>query len=367
MTVTILFCTAGWLLGWWALGRVRRVADLPAPGPGPARPVTVIIPARDEELSIGALLGDLGRDRPAGTRVLVVDDHSRDATARIAAGFDFVDLIEADDLPPGWTGKCWACHSGADLIDDGVLVFLDADVRLEPGALERIVDEQHRIGGLVSVQPFHDAERPYEKLSALFNVVAVMGTGVGGRREPTGAFGPVLVTSVEDYRLVGGHASVCDQVIEDLALARRYRQAGAGARILTGTGGISFRMYPAGLQQLVEGWTKNFASGAGATRPGRLAAIFLWITSLVSAALALLDGFQGDLPLVVGVALYVVFVAQLLVMFRQVGRFGLGTALAFPVLVAFFICLFVRSLWRTHVRHAVRWRGRVIPVGAARG
>ena len=367
MTATIVVCAAGWLVGWWAFGRARRVADLPPSiAEGIGRPITVIIPARDEELSLAGLLGDLATDRPPDTQVVVVDDHSRDATAHIAAAHDFVTVLSASDLPAGWTGKCWACHSAADLVRDGVLVFIDADVRMEPGTLEQIVEEQARSGGLVSVQPWHHTDRPYEQLSALFNVIAVMGTEAGGRTDVDAAFGPVLVCSVADYRLVGGHASVCDQVVEDLALAHRFHDAGIGSRILLGMGGIRFRMYPAGVRQLLEGWTKNFASGAGSTRRRRLAAVVAWIAALGTGAFALVDGVQGDLPLVVGAVAYLAFVGQLLVMFRQVGRFGPVTALLYPVLIVCFFGVFIRSLWRTHVRRAIRWRGRVIQVGAGR-
>lgn len=359
---------AGWLLGWWAFGRARRVADLPPPiAEGIGRSVTVVIPARDEELSLDGLLCDLERDRPPDTHVVVVDDHSRDATAQIAASHDFVTVLSAGDLPAGWTGKCWACHSAANLVEDGVLVFVDADVRMEAGSLERIVEEQARSGGLVSVQPWHHTERPYEQLSALFNVIAVMGTEAGGRTDGNAAFGPVLVCSVGDYRTVGGHASVCDRVVEDLALAHRFHEAGMGSRILLGIGGIRFRMYPAGLRQLLEGWTRNFASGAGSTRHRRLAAVVGWIAAMGTAAFALVDGVQGDLPLAVGATLYLAFVAQLWVMFRQVGRFGLATAALYPLLLVGFFAVFVRSLWQTHVRRTIRWRGRVIPVGADGG
>ena len=368
MTATILFCTAGWLLGWWALGRLRRVADLPpAPTGVPAGALTIVIPARDEELSLRGLLEDLEADRPANARVVVVDDHSVDATAEIARSFDFVEVLSAPDLPPGWTGKCWACHVGSSDAQDGVLVFLDADVRLAHGVLARLVAEREQRGGLLSVQPWHDARRPYEKLSALFNVIAVMGTAAGSRRRSSGAFGPVLVTSVRDYRSVGGHAAVADEVVEDLALARNYRTVGIPVEVLAGSGGIRFRMYPAGFRQLIQGWTKNFASGAGSTRPVRLAAIVVWVTSLGSGGLAALDAVQGDLPVAVAVAIYGLFVAQLFVMFRQVGSFGLPTALLFPGLVVFFFAVFLRSAWLTHVRRTVRWRGRAVPVGATRG
>ena len=68
----------------------------------------------------------------------------------------------------------------------------------------------------------------------------------------------------------------------------------------------------------------------------------------------------------VGVVLYLLFVAQLHRLFDQVGAFGIVTAALYPVLVVVFLAVFARSMWRTHVRHSVRWRGRLIPVGDRR-
>jgi 4,4'-diaponeurosporenoate glycosyltransferase len=281
-------------------------------------------------------------------------------------------------LADRWTGKSWACQHGMQHLRssgwgrpaaDGpepVVVFLDADVRLDRTALAAVTAERDRAGGLVSVQPWHETHRPYEQLSCLFNVLAVMGTAVGSRN-PTGAFGPVLVSSLADYDAVGGHASVRDDVVEDLAIARRYRAHDLPVGVLEGGRRIRFRMYPGGLRQLVEGWTKNFAVGAGATRPLRLAAIVLWVTCLGSAAFTLEDSLRGDLPLTTGVALYLAFVVQLWVMFRRVGSFGVVTALLYPVTLVWFVGIFVRSLWRTHVRHSVTWRGRAVSTVADRG
>ena len=79
-----------------------------------------------------------------------------------------------------------------------------------------------------------------------------------------------------------------------------------------------------------------------------------------------MDGMRGELPLWAGVALYLAFVFQLRRMFRQVGRFGIAAAWVYPVLVAFFLAVFVRSVWSSQVRHSVRWRGRAVPVGVRR-
>ena len=399
--ITIVLCVSGWLVGWVLLGRPRRVADLRRTLPEPAdhqapRTMTravgggfdIVIPARDEADVIGLLLSDLAPLTGTGTRVLVVDDHSSDGTAQVADAFDGVEVVSAPELPAGWTGKSWACHSGVAALgaaenlttDPGLLgrtegrglVFLDADVRLGtpaatgPEVLELLVRHQRESGGLVSVQPWHETVFPYERLSALFNVLAIMGTAMSSRRGPTGAFGPVLVTSRAEYRQVGGHESVAGEVVEDLAIAERYRSASLAVELFEGARDIRFRMYPHGLGQLVEGWTKNFATGAGSTRPLRLLGAVLWIAGMGSGAVAVVDGLRGELPLWAGIALYVAFVVQLRQMFRQVGRFGVMAAWSYPVLLAFFLTVFVRSLWSSHVRHSVRWRGRAIPVGVRR-
>jgi len=363
MATTILICAAAWLAGLWAFGRVRSLPDAPAGSASTG--VTIVIPARNEELSLGLLLGDLERDRPARCRVVVVDDHSTDRTAELAASFDFVEVLPAPVLPDGWTGKSWACHSGAAGATGDAIVFLDADVRLAPGALDRLLAELDEHGGLVSVQPWHQTVRPYEQLSALFNTIAVMGAAAGSRRGRGGAFGPVLATGLDDYRTIGGHESVRAEVVEDLAIARRYHEHDLGVHVALGRRDIRFRMYPGGLRRLAEGWTKNFASGASSTGTVRLLAIVLWVTGLGTAAIELLDGLRGATPLALPVLLYALFAGQLAVLFRRVGSFGPLTALCYPVLLVFFCGVFVRSLWRTHVRRSVQWRDRQIPLHSA--
>ena len=285
MTTTITICVAGWLLGWLVLGRARRVGRLAEPALGPAPgDCTIIIPARNEEGSIGLLLGDLRADPGLDAcRILVVDDDSDDDTVSIAASHPSVEVLATAPLPPTWTGKSWACQRGVDVASDApehTLVFLDADVRPAPGSLTRLIEHRRVAHGLVSAQPWHLAERPAEQLSCLFNVIAVMGAGSGSGDRATGAFGPVMVTSRGDYERAGGHSAVRDEVVEDLALAGRYRSSGQPVSVFQGGPELSYRMYPEGLGQLLEGWTKNFAVGAVSTPLLRLLAIVVWVTAL---------------------------------------------------------------------------------------
>ncbi len=140
------------------------------------------------------VLWGLGWVLRAGDEVLVVDDHSSDGTAGVARSAG-ARVLPAPPLPAGWAGKQWACHTGASVAASEVLVFLDADTRIEPGGLDRIAARP----GLTSIQPFHLVPRWQERLAAFFNIVGVMGTGIGtplgDRVRPGGAFGPCLLTS----------------------------------------------------------------------------------------------------------------------------------------------------------------------------
>ena len=79
--------------------------------------IAVIIPARDEAESIREVAACwLAMDYPGELRVIVVDDHSSDGTARTAretAGASGrIQVISAPERPMGWTGKLWAVQSG---------------------------------------------------------------------------------------------------------------------------------------------------------------------------------------------------------------------------------------------------------------
>ncbi len=362
---SVLIVCAGWIAGWVAFGRPHRLPPSTTRASNLQRPaLSVIVPARNEEMSLGELLADLRSNAPEGTEVIVVDDQSSDTTAALAAGFDDVTVLSAGDRPPGWTGKSWACHLGARAAGADALCFVDADVRLGAGAIESVTAAHDRLGGLISIQPWHTTVRPYEQASAIFGVVALMGAGTGEHLDHPCAFGPVLMTSRTDYESVGGHAAALSEVVEDVVLGTLYRSHGLGVSVFTGGGLVQFRMYPKGLRSLVEGFTKNFASGAANTPLWRLVTIVLWLSAMGTAVAMAWHTLTGTVPFLIGFAAIAAFVVQLRVMFIPVGRFGWLTAAAFPLLMVTFFAVFFRSLWYTLVRHEVRWSGRALPLRA---
>ena len=101
-------------------------------------------------------------------------------------------------------------------------------------------------------------------------------------------------------------------------------------RALLGGDLISYRMYPEGLGSLVEGWSKNLATGAGVTPPVRLAATVIWVAAALQAAISTVGAIVWGAA-VPAVAADLVFALQFGVVARRLGRFGTVTALAYPV------------------------------------
>lgn len=366
LVVTLMVAVAG---AYWL---TRDIATVPA-GTGSrqgAVSVSVIIPARDEEATLPALLASLRHLTVAVTEIVVIDDDSHDATGSVARAGGAV-VVPAGDRPAGWTGKAWACHVGARAATGNLLLFLDADTVLASDALDGLIDLHDRHGGLVSVQPFHQVVRPYEQLSSYFNVVSLLASGVFAARparQPM-AFGPCLLTSRADYDRAGGHAAVRGEILDDVQLARRYDRAGLPVRCAVGGRAVRMRSYPGGIRQLAAGWTKNFAAGASAADPSAAVIAVLWLCAhhvvAVGASLSLLEALPGGGLLshghpAVWAAAWIGIAWQLRSMLRRTGSFRWWTWALFPLPLLVFDVLFARSAAHTAVRRSVRWRGREV-------
>lgn len=355
-TIAALVALVG--IGWWQLRRLRTLDGAEPTGARPA--VSVVIPARNEASTLPRLLASLAAQTRPADQIVVVDDGSDDDTRALATATGAT-VLAAAPRPVGWIGKPWACMQGAEAAAGDVLVFLDADVQLAPDALARLLatyDQQE--GGMLSVQPMHETVRWWEQLSALPNVVAVLATGAlrRGGPEPAVAFGPCLVTDRASYERAGTHEAVAGEIIEDLALARAYADADLPVRCAYDDDLVSYRMYPDGLRQLVEGWTKNLAGGPAYVPPASLVASTLWLLGLSSIVGTVTSGaVRGELT--VAGPLWLVTSIVLHWTLGRIGSFRWWAAPAFPLLFAAFVTLFVRSaIYRMLGR--VTWRGRAV-------
>ena len=347
-----------WGIGWWLWMRIPLLPRLELQG----QPrVSVLIPARNEQATLPHLLQALRQQRLTPLEVIVIDDDSTDQTAAIASAAG-VRLLKAPPLPTGWCGKTWALHHGSLHSRGELLVFLDADTEPRADFLLHLVAVHQQLGGLVSVQPFHRTEKPYEQLSVLFNLVGLMAVPLGPSCGV--AFGPAMVTSRKEYELIGGHGAVASKVVEDWFLAHLYEKAGLAVGAFLGYGQIDYRMYPGGLRELVVGFDKNFATAAGEVRWPWMLAVLLWLSGLFWAAWCLpasLLGWPmvGDASPITNTWLYAAFSLQLVVITRRIGSFG-WILLFFPVPVVFFLVVFALAILNLE-RGSVTWKQRQFP------
>jgi hypothetical protein len=337
----------------------------PANPPTVTRPVTVVLPVRDEEAAVGdclaALLAQRGVDR---LRVVVVDDGSTDATADVvrSAADERVRLVTAPPLPPGWLGKPHACAVGAAAADpspDEVLVFVDADVRLAPHAVAAAVAVLDAAGlDLVSPWPRPvagtAAERLVQPLAPWLwaTTLPLRLAERSPRPSLAAANGQFLVLTREAYERAGGHAAVRHEVIEDVALLRAVKRAGGRGVPVEGHELASCRMYD-GWPALREGYAKSLWASVGGSPVASAAAAAALTAAYVVPALAALRGSRAGL---VG---YAAGVAGRAVVAARTGGRPWPDALAHPVSVLLFDVLMARSLYG-HRRGSLRWRGRSV-------
>lgn len=234
---------------------------LSVPG-GPT--VSVIVPARNEEASLGACLESLIGQTGLSFEIIVVDDGSTDRTRAIAESFQSVTAIEPGALPAGWTGKNNAVTAGAKHGRGEWLLFTDADTVHKPGSLARAVAEANaHQADLLSYSPEQEVHGFWEKavMPVIFAELAKMyppSRVSDFSTNRAAANGQYLLISRSAYDAVGGHAAVAGSLLEDVALARVIRDSGRRIYFRYGGDAVRTRMYRS-FAQLREGWTKNLS------------------------------------------------------------------------------------------------------------
>lgn len=369
-TIRLLSLLVCWLFGTLLMWRVRALPAARRRGelePSAAGELSVIIPARNEERRLAPLLRSLAAQEPRPREVLVVDDGSTDGTAELAVSLG-ARVVAGEPLPAGWSGKSWACWQGARASGGGLLLFLDADTWLMPGALSKLLTAYESQGsGVLSVQPYHAVRAFYEHLSAFFNIVLMASTNaftiLGDRIAPSAAFGPCVLCRRDEYERVGGHQVVRDDVLEDIGLGQAFSRAGLPARAYAGRGAIAFRMYPGGIRELLEGWSKGF--GGGAFKVNLLYALLTaaWVYGCFGAFSQPLRALAGGQAPWLGVGLYALYAAQVGWMLTRIGSFRWWCAAAYPLALVFFVLVMLRSLVMIYILRRVSWRGRQVPTG----
>ena len=315
--------TAANLVGVVRMSLAARRFLSPDPG-APPIDVRAVVPARDEAASIARCVASLV---PQATEVVVVDDHSSDATAELAAAAGATVVRLHDEPPPGWLGKPRACAAGAEGAITEWLAFVDADVVLHPSALATMAaatrsTSTSAAGGLLCTSF-------WERLLLPELGLALVQEGM----PPNFASGQCLLVRRQRYDAVGGHAhlDVRGSVVDDrdLAAALGDHDARLAPQL------VQARMYR-GLAEIRAGLVKNQAG----LHPSPLAHLAALLAPVASRRPWAAMGVSAGGRAVSG----------------QNPMYGLGAPAARATLAA----LYLESLWRAQSGHPVEWKGRPV-------
>jgi chlorobactene glucosyltransferase len=312
-----LALSIGWLIVViWLIARavgqrglLLRLDPVVAPAPGGAT-VAVIVPARDEEANIGRCLQSLIQQTYpiAQTRIVVIDDQSRDRTREIVAAlaqrYGRMELLRSPPLPPDWTGKSHACAIGAEAAAaSDWLCFLDADVWAEPTMIASAIAYAGREAlDLISLSPRQQLKSFAERLimPCGFYLLAFCQDlrRVQSRDSAaTTVTGQCMLIRRTAYETVGGHGAVHGAICEDLELGLLIKRLRGQVRLVDGSALLSTRMY-SDASSLWLGISKNLVDmlqGEGRTLAIAAAALILaWASLLIPLFDAI--GCAHDVP-----------------------------------------------------------------------
>jgi cellulose synthase/poly-beta-1,6-N-acetylglucosamine synthase-like glycosyltransferase len=309
----ILVFAAGAGLGWWLLVAIRVLRDLPRiprapeglslPVPDPAPLVSVIVPAHDEEAHAArAARSILASDWPRLELIMVLDrctDGTRASLEPIAAADPRLRIVDNHECPPDWAGKCNAARVGARHATGELLLFTDADVEFHRGLVRATVALLRARGlSLLSLlatpRVRHWFEAVVQPVAALMLMRMYPIPRVNDARNPRSfANGQFMLFERSMYERLGGHAIVRDDLLEDIAFARRVRDAGGRGGLCTAEHLLSVEMYET-MGEFHRGWKRIYIEAAE-RMPSRLRALALeWLLGGVCfpamAIVALLAG-----------------------------------------------------------------------------
>ncbi len=330
-----------------------------SPGTVRSTSVSVCIPARNEQASIEACVvaaTALGADE-----VIVLDDGSSDDTSailrRLSRGRADIRVVRLDAaLPAGWVGKARACWLLAAMAHGEHLLFLDADVVVDKGALGRLDDLRRRYrADLITAVPRQITGTFMERLVLpLLHVsyTSWLPLPLIWKTHNTrllAANGQILFVARDALNDVGSFKAVRGEIVDDMALGRVFKKARKRVLFVDGDDLGSCRMYRSG-QQVIDGFSKNLYEGVGSLP--LLTVIGAWYAWAFLMPWALLPVLP--LPAVVGI------VAALALRLMHVVRHHstVVSALLHPVGVLVLLFIAARS-WRWSRRGEIRWAGRV--------
>jgi chlorobactene glucosyltransferase len=336
--------------------------------------VSALIPARNEAENIARAVRSVA-DQPEVIEIIVADDASEDRTPQILEDLRTeiprLRVLRADDPPAGTLGKSHALSLASREATGDWLLFTDADTVHRTGSLGQLLERARRDhADLLSLSPGQETPTWWEKAVIPFVFVEL------ARRFPfeavndpkskcAAANGQYILIRRPIYDSAGGHEAVQEEILEDVALARRVKDLGCRILFLPGAGWVSTRMYRR-FGAMCDGWQKNlYLLWGGSPFPALWAVTRVWLLDLLPPlgfllGIVLLVSGGGFEALVVSLGCLSATIVHRFVYGREALRLGYAPEVVNYSVpgAAIFCALMLASLAAHRWLGSVRWKGR---------
>ena len=345
----------------WLPWRNRETLEADNNGDADLSDVTVLIPARNEAGVIAETLRAAAA-QGRGLEIVLVNDRSDDATVAEACrqGLDNLTIVNGRALEPGWSGKLWALHQGLPFVKTEIILLLDADIRLEPGTIAalRARLQEHDLH-LVSLLAFLRMESFWEKLLMpafvyFFKLLYPFHLSNNGSRVVAAAAGGCVLLRTASLARAGGFEAIKGKLIDDCALARRFRDNGLATWIGLSHSARSGRGYDglAGIRDMI--------ARTAYTQLRHSLVLLIFCTALLTAGFVLPPAglFSADPAIrTTALAALLLMAASYLPTLRYYGMNPAWCA-AFPFAGALYLLMTWSSAWRYWTGTGAAWKQR---------
>ena len=358
-----------------AFWRLRKFDDdntqYGVPSAWPA--VVAIVPARNEAATIAHALTSLLNQNYAGEfSVVLVDDHSEDATAQIARqtarerdAESRISIRLAPPLPPGWTGKLWALNEGISQAASATPTyywFTDADIVHAPDTLHRLVarakhDQLDLTSLMVLLQAKSLPEQALIPAFLFFFLKLYPPRWIADPKARTaGAAGGCILLRSEALQRMGGLAAIRNEVIDDCALARAVKRSDGRLWMGLTRASISLRAYTtfAETRDMIARTAFTQLRYSALLLLGTLAAMFL--TYLAPAAILFAFAHQPAAQ-ILGACTWLLM-SRLYLPTIRFYRLSPAWAVTLPLTALFYSYATFLSAVRYHLGRGAQWKGR---------
>jgi glycosyltransferase involved in cell wall biosynthesis len=327
-----------------------------------AEMVSILVPARNEQDNILALLQSIHQQDYNTYEVIILDDDSDDDTYNICMAFAAEHpkfrVIRGATLPEGWIGKNYACHQLAQQAKGRYLLFLDADEKISSNLINSAVHRM-RLRGLGLLSLFTNQEMVTTgELSVvplmhyvLINLLPLrLIYLVKKQASVAAASGQFMLFDAAAYHQNKWHMLVKNKVVEDVEIMKTIKAYGYNGEGLLANGMITCRMYK-GYTEAINGFSKNFMAAFNYSIP----MFIVYLLLVIGGPLLVIS--TSNLPLISFMA-GLIMLSRIMISFLS-GQNALLNLLLHPLQMLSLLVIGVKSIQK-HITKTTEWKGRKV-------